>query len=399
VLVRYDFDRKIERRGTNCLKWDHADWFFGTNDLLPMWVADMDFEAPGPVLEAILKRAGHGAFGYTVKPESYHEALVEWMKKRHGWEIKKEWLAHAPGVVPAVHLSIMAFSHPGDTVLVNSPVYYPFYSAVKNTGRQLLMSPLKSGEGRYEMDFEDIERRIDSRTRLFILSNPHNPVGRVWKREELERLGEICLKNDIKIVSDEIHSDLVFEGYRHVPLASISRELSMQTITCVAPSKTFNLAGLATASVIVENKRMLDEYNNALSSVGIGLANIFGIVAFEAAYRYGEEWLEQLLPYLRENFDYMREFLGKNLPAVKVTELEGTYLAWLDFRGLGMTVEELKDFLYKKARVGFEDGSVFGEEGAGFMRVNLACPRSTVEEALNRLLESYREISGPRGSA
>ena len=224
-------------------------------------------------------------------------------------------------------------------------------------------------------------------------------MGRVWKREELERLGEICLKHDIKIVSDEIHSDLIFEGYRHVPLASISREISMQTITCVAPSKTFNLAGLATASVIAENKRMLDEYNNALSSVGIGLANIFGIVAFEAAYRYGQEWLDQLLPYLRGNFDYMREFLGKNLPAVKVTELEGTYLAWLDFRGLGMTVEELKDFLYKKARVGFEDGSVFGEEGAGFMRVNLACPRSTVEEALNGLLESYREISGPRGRA
>lgn len=372
---------------------------FGTNDLLPMWVADMDFEVAGPILEAIKKRAGHGVFGYTVKPESYHEALVEWMKKRHGWKIKKEWLAYAPGVVPAVHLSIMAFSHPGDSVLVNSPVYYPFYSAIKNTGRQLLVSPLKSDEGRYEMDFDDIERRIDSRTRLFILSNPHNPVGRVWKIKELERLGEICLKHDIKIVSDEIHSDLVFEGYKHIPLASISKEFSMQTITCVAPSKTFNLAGLATASVIAENKRMLDEYNNALSSVGIGLANTFGIVAFEAAYRYGEEWLEQLLPYLRGNFDYMREFIGKNLPAVKVTELEGTYLAWLDFRGLGMTVEELKDFLYKKARVGFEDGSVFGEEGAGFMRVNLACPRSTVEEALNRLLESYRKTFNPLGRA
>jgi len=391
--VQYDFDKIIDRRGSNCLKWDFASTFFGTNDLLPMWVADMDFESPPSVLNAIRRRAEHGVFGYTARPQSYYQAIINWVEKRHNWQIKREWLSYAPGVVPAIHLCIMAFSHPGDKVIVQTPAYYPFFSAVRNTGRQLETNPLKNVEGHYEMDFDDLEKKIDSRTKILILCNPHNPVGRVWTRDELARIGEICLKHDIKIISDEIHSDLVFKEYEHTPMASLSEDLALQTITCISPSKTFNLAGLSTAVVIAPNKRMLQEYNNALSSVGLGLGNVFGIVALEAAYSHGEEWLEQLLTYIKGNYEYMKEFLKQHLPQIKITELQGTYLAWLDFRDFGMTTKELRDFLYNKAKVGFEDGSVFGKEGEGFMRVNLACPRSTIEEAMRRLIEAHRKLN------
>lgn len=387
--MSYDFDKKLDRRGTNSLKWDFANLFFGTNDLLPMWVADMDFQAPEPVIEALRERVEHGIFGYTVQPESYYQSIINWLDRRHDWKIQKEWLGHAPGVVPAIHTSILAFSRPGERVIVQTPVYYPFFSAVTSTGRRLVLNSLKRSGSRYEPDFEDLEEKIDSKTKLLILCNPHNPVGRVWTREELARLGEICLKHGLKIISDEIHSDLIFEGYKHVPIASLSRELANQTLTCIAPSKTFNLAGLGAAAVVASSETMLTQYNNALSSAGLGLANLFGTVALEAAYTNGEQWLDRLLPYIRENFEYMRDFLKANLPEIGVSELEGTYLAWLDFRELGMTLEELKVFLYEKAKVGFEDGSVFGKEGEGFMRVNLACPRATVKEAMDKLTRAY----------
>ncbi len=388
----YDFDKVVDRTGTNCIKWDFADLFFGTKGPLPMWVADMDFEAPKPVIEAIKKRAEHGVFGYTGRPDSYYDAVIGWLGKKAGWKIDREWIDSAPGVVSAIHLSIMALSHPGDSVIVQTPVYYPFFSAVKHTGRQLIKSSLKNVDGHYEMDLDDLERKIDSRTRIMILCSPHNPVSRVWKRDELAKLGEICSRSDIKIISDEIHSDLVFDGYKHTPIASLSEEFAMRTITCIAPSKTFNLAGLSAACVIIPEKKLMNEYKNMASSAGIGLTNLFGVVALEAAYSSGEEWLEQLLPYIRENYNYMRDFLAENLPEIVVTELEGTYLAWLDFRQYGLSVEELRDALYTRARVGFEDGSVFGEEGMGFMRVNLACPRAIVKEAMTRLLGVFRDI-------
>jgi len=388
--VKYNFDRIIERRGTDCIKWDHADLFFGRNDLLPMWVADMDFESPPEVVEAIVTRAKHGIYGYTARSDSYYESIVSWLSRRHGWEVEKEWISHAPGVVSAVHIAIMAFSHPGDKVIVQTPVYYPFFKAIEETGRQLIQNPLMESGGRYTMDLEDLERKIDSRTKIIILCSPHNPVGRVWTRDELSKLGEICLSRNIKIISDEIHSDLVLGNNRHIPTATLSEEVSSITLTCVAPSKTFNLAGLSSAAVISSSSVLLSEYSNMLSSVGAGMSNVFGTVALQTAYNNGEHWLEELLEYIFGNFEYMRDFLKANFPEVRVTELEGTYLAWIDFRGTGMTVEELKSFLYEKAKVGFEDGSIFGIEGEGFMRVNLACPRALVEEAMKRLINAWK---------
>ncbi|MDD3679992.1 MAG: MalY/PatB family protein [Mesotoga sp.] len=388
--MKYNFDRIIERRGTDCIKWDHADLFFGRNDLLPMWVADMDFESPPEVVEAIVTRAKHGIYGYTARSDSYYESIVSWLSRRHGWEVKKEWISHAPGVVSAVHIAIMAFSHPGDKVIVQTPVYYPFFKAIEETGRQLIQNPLMESGGRYTMDLEDLERKIDSRTKIIILCSPHNPVGRVWTRDELSKLGEICLSRNIKIISDEIHSDLVLGNNRHIPTATLSEEVSSITLTCVAPSKTFNLAGLSSAAVISSSSVLLSEYSNMLSSVGAGMSNVFGTVALQTAYNNGEHWLEELLEYIFGNFEYMRDFLKANFPEVRVTELEGTYLAWIDFRGTGMTVEELKSFLYEKAKVGFEDGSIFGIEGEGFMRVNLACPRALVEEAMKRLINAWK---------
>jgi len=388
--VKYNFDKIIERRGTDCIKWDHADLFFGKNDLLPMWVADMDFESPPEVVEAIVTRAKHGIYGYTARSDSYYESIVSWLSRRHGWEVEKEWISHAPGVVPAVHIAIMALTHPGDKVIVQTPVYYPFFKAVEETGRQLILNPLIESGGRYTMDFEDLERKIDSRTKIIILCSPHNPVGRVWTRDELSKLGEICLSSNIKIISDEIHSDLVLGNNRHIPIATISEEVSSITLTCVAPSKTFNLAGLSSAAVISSSSTLLSEYSNMLSSVGAGMSNVFGTIALQTAYNKGEHWLEELLEYISGNFEYMRDFLKANFPEVKVTELEGTYLAWIDFRGTGMSVEELKNLLYEKAKVGFEDGSIFGMEGEGFMRVNLACPRAIVEEAMKRLINVWK---------
>jgi len=388
--VKYNFDKIIERRGTDCIKWDHADLFFGKNDLLPMWVADMDFESPPEVVEAIVTRAKHGIYGYTARSDSYYESIVSWLSRRHGWEVEKEWISHAPGVVPAVHIAIMALTHPGDKVIVQTPVYYPFFKAIEETGRQLILNPLIESGGRYTMDFEDLERRIDSRTKIIILCSPHNPVGRVWTRDELSKLGEICLSSNIKIISDEIHSDLVLGNNRHIPIATISEEVSSITLTCVAPSKTFNLAGLSSAAVISSSSTLLSEYSNMLSSVGAGMSNVFGTIALQTAYNKGEHWLEELLEYISGNFEYMRDFLKANFPEVKVTELEGTYLAWIDFRGTGMSVEELKNLLYEKAKVGFEDGSIFGMEGEGFMRVNLACPRAIVEEAMKRLINVWK---------
>lgn len=388
--MKYNFDRIVERRGTDCIKWDHADLFFGRNDLLPMWVADMDFESPPEVVEAIVSRAKHGIYGYTARSDNYYESIVSWLSRRHGWEVEKEWISHAPGVVAAVHIAVMALSHPGDKVIVQTPVYYPFFRAIKETGRQTILNPLMESGGRYTMDFEDLERKIDSRTKIIILCSPHNPVGRVWTRDELSRLGEICLNRNIKIISDEIHSDLVFGDNRHIPTATISEEVSSITLTCVAPSKTFNLAGLSSAAVISSSSVILGEYSNMLSSVGAGMSNVFGTVALEAAYNNGEHWLEELLKYINGNFEYMRDFLKTNFPETRVTELEGTYLAWIDFRGTGMSVEELKSFLYEKAKVGFEDGSIFGKEGEGFMRVNLACPRAIVEEAMKRLINARK---------
>ncbi len=381
----YDFDEVIERNDTGSLKWDYREEVFGSKNVIPMWVADMDFRVPQPVIDAMKKRAEHGIYGYPAKTPSYYNSIIGWMERRHGWKVSRDWISTSPGVVPAINLCVQAFSHPGDKIVVQSPVYYPFFRAVENNGRRIVKNPLNFENGRYTMDFEDLEKNLDSRTRMLILCNPHNPVGRVWTREELSKLGEICLKHDLIIISDEIHEDLVYEGHRHIPIASVSEELAMQTVTCTAPSKTFNIAGLSTSTVIAKNEKLLSRYEAALLNAGLLSGNVFGIVALEAAYTYGEEWLDQLLVYLKGNVDYAEKFINERIPRIKFVRPEGTYLALIDFRDLGMDQDALNEFVVKEAGIGFDDGAMFGKECDGFERINLACPRSTLKTAMENL--------------
>lgn len=383
--MKYDFDTVIERQNTNSVKWDMAEELVGEKDVLPLWVADMDFQSPPPVIEALRKRVEHGIFGYTVVPDSCYEAIINWMKKRHGWEVEKEWIIFTSGIVAAFHWVVRAYTHPGDSIIVQPPVYYPFFKAVKNNGRLVVENQLKHEHGQYEIDFDDLEEKINSQTKVLILCNPHNPVGRVWTREELTRLAALCLKHHVVICSDEIHSDLLFQGYRHTPTAMISEEIARNTVTCIAANKTFNIAGLKTGVVIISDQRLREEFLNTKRSIGVGSCNLFGIIATEAAYAYGEEWLEQLLDYLQGNLEFLMHFIKEKIPQIKVVQPEGTYLAWLDCRGLRLDDAALKDFMLKKAKVWLNDGPGFGNGGSGFQRINLACPRSILEEALRRI--------------
>lgn len=383
--MKYNFDKVLDRENTSSLKWDFTEVVFGKKDVLPMWVADMDFEAPQPVKDAIKKRASHGAYGYSFKPPSFYEAFIDWVKNRHGWVIRREWMILTPGVVPALNLAVMAFTKPGDKVIVQSPIYPPFFPAIENNGRQLVNNQLRFKNGRYEIDFEDLETKIASGARLLIFCSPHNPVGRVWEKEELLKLGELCLKNKVVLVSDEIHADLVFKGHKHTPTATISDDILNNTITCMAPSKTFNLAGLAVSAIIISNQTLFKMFSQSMEGVGIKAINNFGIVGFEAAYRYGKEWLEQLLDYLQGNLEFILKYFEERIPKIQVIKPEGTYLIWLDCRQLGMDTKSLNNFMVKEAKVGLSDGPTFGPGGEGFQRINIACPRSILEDGLKRI--------------
>jgi len=388
----HDFDRMIDRSGTDALKWSVRRQFTGVPDVLPMWVADMDFETAPAVRRAVLERAEHGIFGYPVRPDSYNRAVVGWMKRRFGWEIRKGWIAFTPGVVPAVHFAVQAFSHPGDKVVLQPPVYHPFKRAVENNGRRCLLNPLKIENGRYIMDLEGLEQAVDGRTRMLILCSPHNPVGRVWTREELEGLADICLRNQILIISDEIHADLVLKGHRHTPTATLSPEIADITVTCTSPNKTFNIAGLGMANNVISNRFLRDRFQNAVSAAGIGLANLFGIAATEAAYNGGEAWLEDLLEYLESNFEFLKNRMGERLPGIKVFPLEGTFLAWLDFREFDLNDKQLKDLLLKKGKIWLDEGPKFGVGGEGFQRINIACPRTVLEDGIERIAKALADL-------
>ncbi len=390
--MRYDFDAYLDRRNTDSLKCDFCELEYGLKDIIPMWVADMDLPAPQPIVEALKKRAEHPAYGYTLAPASYWESIIRWMKARHGWDVRREWLSKSPGVVPALNLCVQAFSRPGDKVVIQTPVYHPFFSAVENNGRRIIRNPLIVENGRYLMDTKDLEKRIDGRTRMLILCSPHNPVGRVWTKEEIERLGRICVRKDLLVISDEIHGDLVFNGHKHVPAASVSPELAERTITCLAPSKTFNVAGLSTSVVIASNPKLLGLFDTQAEKSGLTFGNTFGIVALEAAYTQGAEWLDQLLPYLEANIDLAAAFFETRVPKIRFLRPEGTYLALLDCRILGMNQEALDDFFLRKAGVLFDEGTIFGEELRGFERMNLACPRSTLREALERIEKAVNAL-------
>jgi cystathionine beta-lyase len=383
--MNYDFDRIVERIGTGCSKWDGLQERFGTRDALPMWVADMDFPSPEPVLEALRQRVEHGVFGYPILTDSYFQAITEWYQRRQGWHIEREWIAHAPGVVPAISMLIEALSEPGDKVLIQPPVYYPFMRVIRETGRSIVENPLVLRDGRYEMDYGDLEAKLAAGVKLLILCSPHNPVGRVWSELELRRLAELCVQYDVTIIADEIHGDLIYPGFRHTPLASLDEAFAERTVTCVAPSKTFNLAGLQTAVVVASNERLRRAYLQTQRRRSAAGANVFGLVAAEAAYRYGDEWLDQLLSYLRGNVDLVDSYIAEHIPEIRVVRPQGTYLVWLDFRALGLETRQLDEFCLREARIAFDEGHIFGTGGAGFMRMNIGCPRSYVEEALDRL--------------
>jgi cystathionine beta-lyase len=398
VAMKYDFDREIDRKGTNSVKWEfikrgggllhreESDAPSSGTRLLPMWVADMDFPCPEPVVEALVARAQHRLFGYTAPTDSYYDAIVKWMKKRHGWEIEPEWICTTPGVVPALNMLVKTYISPGDKVLIQTPVYYPFTKAVENSDGVLITNPLIYENGRYCMDFADLEEKTkDPQVKMAILCSPHNPVGRVWTRDELLRFGEICLKNNVLVVSDEIHGDLILEGYVFTPFAGISEAFTQSSITCTAPSKTFNLAGLKTSNITIADEHLRARFKKTLERTSLGGVGAFGVVALEAAYNHGEEWLSQVLDYIMGNLRYLEKYIAEHLPQIKVVPLEGTYLAWLDCRSLGLGKKELERMMLEEARVYLDEGYIFGIEGEGFERVNLACPRSVLVEALERI--------------
>ncbi|MCX7110729.1 MAG: PatB family C-S lyase [Proteobacteria bacterium] len=382
--MSFDFETVVRREGTASVKWDGRKGYFNSEDLLPMWVADMDFAVPEAVSRAVKKRAGHPVFGYTLATDSVYESLISWMRKRHGYEVQRDWVILSPGVVPSLHAAAIAFARPGEGVIVQPPVYFPFFSAVTETDRRLILNPLRLEDGRYRIDFDHLEGCAGQGARLLILCTPHNPVGRVWSEDELRQVLDIARRHDLVILSDEIHHDLIFPGSSHIPLHLLAGE-EANIVTAVAPSKTFNIPGLGLSALIVPNPRHRVALRKAFELLHLGASNPFSLVAFEAAYREGEEWLEALLIYLTETRDFVSQYLAEHIPKIKVIQPEGTYLLWLDCRELGMNDSELKQFFIHKAKVGMNPGTVFGEGGSGFMRMNIGTSKLIVAEALERI--------------
>lgn len=378
------FDRVIPRSGTSSFKYDGRMEIFGTDDVLPLWVADMDFAVPAAVRDALAERAAHPIYGYTVYPESLYEALIAWQQKRHGWKVERDWIVMCPGVVPSVHAAIIALSQPDDVVVVQPPVYAPFFGVAKSVGCRLMLNPLRLEDGRYRFDLEHFERCAAEGARLLLLCSPHNPVGRVWETDELQALLEICERYAVTVISDEIHADLIYPGRQHKPLAGLSTG-GVKVITAVAPSKTFNIPGLGLSALIVPDEKDRAAIAKAFGMLHVGAANPFSIVAFEAAYRNGAPWLDELLGYIEANSKFVRMFLQQHLPLIRLTAAEGTYLLWLDCRAMGLNDEQLQQFFVRQAGVGLSPGIIFGEQGSGFMRMNIAAPRSVIAEALEKI--------------
>ena len=396
--MKYNFDQVIDRFDTASVKWDATEALFGEKELLPLWVADMDFKVPDEIIEAMRAQAEHGIFGYTTRKDSYYQSVIDWMKKRHQWTIKKEWICHSPGVVTALSLIVQAFSEPGDKILVQPPVYYPFMKSIEAHDRQVVYNPLLYKEGRYEMDFEDLISKIDDSVKILLLCNPHNPGGRVWTKAELERLGDICMEHGILVVSDEIHADLIFKPGEHTPFAAISEQFAENSIICTAPSKTFNLAGLQTSNIVIASKALRAKFEAETEKYAVGMSNSFGANATEAAYTHGEQWLDEVLEYVEGNLQFITKYFEDHLPVLKVLPLEATYLAWIDCRALGLTNEELEKLFLSKAKVALNQGYIFGPGGEGFVRINLACARSIVEKAAQQIEEAVNGMTALKHS-
>lgn len=391
--MKYNFDEIIERHGTDSIKYDFAKRLGKPEDVLPLWVADMDFRAPQPVLDALEARVHHGIFGYSESGAAYLEAVQSWYARRFGWDIQPGWIVKAPGVVYALSTAVRAFTNPGDAVLIQQPVYYPFAEVVRDNERVPVINELCYADGRYTVDFEDFEEKIiRHQVRMFILCSPHNPVGRVWTREELTRMGDLCVRHGVIVVSDEIHADFVFPGTKHTVFAAIKPEFADITVTCTAPSKTFNLAALEISNIIISNPSLKQDFVKAIKRSGISQMGIMGLIACESAYNNGDEWLDALLVYLAENLAFVRDFLQKRLPMLGLVEPEGSYLLWIDCHALGLTDDQLDSLLTQKAKLWVSMGRVFGAGGEGFIRINIACPKALLERAFSQLEQAIHTM-------
>jgi cystathionine beta-lyase len=388
----YNFDEHIDRRGTHSVKWDLLEERYGSSDLLSMWVADSDFKCPETVVKRLVERAQHGVFGYTACMKPFNDAFIHWMEKRHNFQVKEEWLTTSPGIVAAINFAINTLTEVGDKIIIQSPVYPPFFNSVHNNGRILVENPLIEKDQTYQMDFEQFENCIDERTRLLVLCNPHNPIGRVWSKEELTKLGEICTRHDIIVISDEIHSDLILKGHTHTPFASLSDDLLNRTISCYAPSKTFNVAGLSTSIAVIANPDIKEKFDLFKRNIGVDSPTVFGIEALTACYEEGADWLEEQMDYIKANIDFVNSYLAENMPKLKAFDMEGTYLMWLDCRQLGLSQEALQDFFIKDVKVALNSGDMFGKAGTGFMRVNMATTKARVEQFMIQLKTAYDQL-------
>ncbi len=382
--LTYDFDRIIERQGTNSTKWDRCTALFGREDVLPMWVADMDFACPEPVLRAIKERTDHPTYGYSFPPASLYESIMAWYQERYGWKLNEEWILFTAGVVNALYTAVEAFSEVGDQIIIQSPVYPPFFSTIRNLGRHVLNNQLLEGENGYRMDWDDLEKKLSGHNvPLMILCSPHNPVGRVWSKEELSRLAQLCLDHNCLLISDEIHCDLLLWDNQHIATSTLSSEVEERTITLGAASKTFNLAGLATSYVIIPDDELRKRF--VRWRAGDNQGNMFGYIAMEAAYSQGGDYLKQLMSYLEGNMRFFADSLAERLPQLRMSLPDATYLAWVDMRELGLSARQLTQLLCNEARLGLNAGEMFGPGGEGFQRFNLGCPRRVIAEAVSRL--------------
>ncbi len=385
-MIKYNFDNIVDRKNTNSVKYDLIKEVFGTDDLIPMWVADMDFNTPPFILNAMEKRIKHPILGYNFRPESYNNAIKYWLKTRYDWDVDSAQLTFSPGVVSGLMMAMTAFTNPGDKVIVQPPVYFPFFTTIKENKRKLVYNPLTVNNEFYSMDFDNLKDIIDNETKAIIISNPHNPVGRAWKKYELQQLVDICYTHGILIFSDEIHSDFVFSPHKHIPIASISIKAAEITITIMAPSKTFNMAGLSTSFVVIQNDKNLKRYNKELEAYHLLQGNIFGTVGAEAAYsQEGAQWVDEIVSYIDENIDYVVNFISTNIPQIELRKPEATYLLWLNMKAFNFTSKGLSDFFTNKVKLGVNKGVIFGPGGDGYVRINVATSRAIVKEAMLRL--------------
>ena len=390
-MMTYNFDEIIDRRNSNCEKYDSRERIFKNPDLIPLWVADTDFRTPDFIVEAVKRRAEHEIYGYPIIPDSFFTSIQGWLKRRHDWSIEKDWINYSPNVVIGLASLVLSLTKPGDKIIVQPPVYFPFFHVVKGNDRQMVENPLKNKNGRYYFDLDDLKSKIDKDTKMLLLCNPHNPGGMVWSKEELTAIGEICIENDIIIVSDEIHSDLIYSNYKHTPFATISEEFAANSITAMSASKTFNIAGLSSSFLIVPNARLARHYKKFMQATHISSGNFFGLVATEAAYQFGDDWVDQLICYLEDNLTLLKSYLSEYLPKVKLMEPEGTYLAWIDISQLSIGTNEAFDALVK-AGVGLSPGYLFGQGGESFVRLNMGCPRAVLKEALEKMVRALKNV-------